>query len=196
MFFVLYGMGVLIFSPFVAPFIYSAILSLYLSHQKPNDTQTRCIPWNYIRFLSYAADRKLLQQTGGAYRFFIDRFWDTLRGWRIENIECRIEKGYWGVFDRPSRAFYTHQRDCDRPSPHPKHRSACHWRNAIGSPFKLGDPLDRNKFGQSRSSRPRSNNASHNRPSHRESSACLRIYRFQIIKMTHQIRQCFRHPNY
>ncbi|MCX5962068.1 MAG: hypothetical protein NT070_02685 [Cyanobacteria bacterium] len=73
MFFVLYGMGVLIFSPFVAPFIYSAILSLritlYLSHQKPNDTQTRCIPWNYARFLSYAADRKLLQQTGGSYRF-------------------------------------------------------------------------------------------------------------------------------
>ena len=44
-------------------------ITLYLSHQKPNDTQSRCIPWNYARFLSYAADRKLLQQTGGAYRF-------------------------------------------------------------------------------------------------------------------------------
>jgi uncharacterized membrane protein YiaA len=44
-------------------------ITLYLSHQKPNDSQTRCIPWNYARFLSYAADRKLLQQTGGAYRF-------------------------------------------------------------------------------------------------------------------------------
>ncbi len=42
---------------------------LYFNFQKPNDTQTRCIPWNYDRFLSYAADRKLLQQTGGAYRF-------------------------------------------------------------------------------------------------------------------------------
>ena len=44
-------------------------VTLYLSHQKPNDRQTRCIPWNYARFLSYAADRKLLQQTGGTYRF-------------------------------------------------------------------------------------------------------------------------------
>ena len=44
-------------------------ITLYFSHQKSNDSQTRCIPWNYARFLSYAADRKLLQQTGGAYRF-------------------------------------------------------------------------------------------------------------------------------
>ena len=42
---------------------------LYLSHQKPNDSQTYCILWSYARFLFYAADRKLLQQTGGAYRF-------------------------------------------------------------------------------------------------------------------------------
>ena len=69
-----YGMSMLIMlSPFISPFMYLSILSLritlYLSHQKPNDRQTRCIPWNYARFLSYAADRKLLQQTGGAYRF-------------------------------------------------------------------------------------------------------------------------------
>ena len=68
-----YGMSMLMLSPFASPFMYLSILSLritlYLSHQKPNDRQTRCIPWNYARFLSYAADRKLLQQTGGAYRF-------------------------------------------------------------------------------------------------------------------------------
>ena len=63
----------LIFLILAAPLFYPPILSLritlYCSLQKPNDRQTRCIPWNYARFLSYAADRKLLQQTGGTYRF-------------------------------------------------------------------------------------------------------------------------------
>ncbi len=44
-------------------------LTLFTSRQKPNEPETRCIPWDYARFLSYAADRRLLQQTGGSYRF-------------------------------------------------------------------------------------------------------------------------------
>ena len=73
MYIVVGAMGLLIFLIWTAPLLYPPILSLritlYSSLQKPNDSQTRCIPWNYERFLSYAADRKLLQQTGGAYRF-------------------------------------------------------------------------------------------------------------------------------
>ena len=32
----------------------------------------RKIPWDYARFLDYAAERRLLQKTGGRYRFFHD----------------------------------------------------------------------------------------------------------------------------
>ena len=32
----------------------------------------RKIPWDYARFLNYAAERRLLQKTGGRYRFFHD----------------------------------------------------------------------------------------------------------------------------
>lgn len=42
---------------------------LFCSFQKRGNTETRCIPWNYARFLTYAVDRRLIQQFGGRYRF-------------------------------------------------------------------------------------------------------------------------------
>jgi hypothetical protein len=42
---------------------------LHFSFSLPNDPETRCIPWNYAKFLDYASERKLIQRVGGRYRF-------------------------------------------------------------------------------------------------------------------------------
>ena len=93
MYIVVGAMGLLIFLIWTAPLLYPPILSLritlYSSLQKPNDSQTRCIPWNYERFLSYAADRKLLQQTGGTYRFIHRSLLEHFAGMETDAIGDR-----------------------------------------------------------------------------------------------------------
>ena len=60
-------------------------ITLYSTFLQPNNHNSRAIPWNYARFLSYAADRKLLHQTGGSYRFIHRSLMEHFAELRIEN---------------------------------------------------------------------------------------------------------------
>ncbi|OLT61632.1 signal peptidase I [Moorena bouillonii] len=54
--------------------------------------QRGAIPWNYARFLSYAAERRLIQQVGGRYRFIHD----SLRQYFVGNepVPAPLIEGY------------------------------------------------------------------------------------------------------